>query len=179
MKVLLHNIRSVHNVASIARTSDCLGVAEIVLSGITPGPYDRFGMFRPQFVKVSLGAEQTVPFRRIDDVLIEIEALKRAGYSIYAVEQADKAGPYFDIQKHEFNFEKCVLIFGSETGGLPDEIMAAANKILEIPMRGLLVSQSRHPKNWKKGAGFGKESLNVAIAFAIVAAHMRWLGDID
>ena len=58
--VVLHNIRSVHNVGSIFRTADAAGVEKVYLSGITPTPLDRFGKIRPQFAKVALGAEKNV-----------------------------------------------------------------------------------------------------------------------
>ena len=42
--VLLHNIRSAHNVGSMFRTADALGVSTMFLTGYTPAPVDRFGM---------------------------------------------------------------------------------------------------------------------------------------
>jgi tRNA G18 (ribose-2'-O)-methylase SpoU len=41
--VLLHDIRSTHNVGSIFRTSDALGVNKIFISGYTPTPIDEYG----------------------------------------------------------------------------------------------------------------------------------------
>jgi len=58
--VVLHNIRSLHNVGSIFRTADAAGVKKIYLCGITPAPVDVFGKPRPQLTKVSLGAERYV-----------------------------------------------------------------------------------------------------------------------
>ena len=66
--ILLHDIRSVQNVASIFRLSECLGVNKIYLSGITPGPLDRFGRERDDFIKISLGAEKDVFWERVEDV---------------------------------------------------------------------------------------------------------------
>ena len=36
--VLLHNIRSAHNVGAIFRTADAAGVSKVYLSGYTPTP---------------------------------------------------------------------------------------------------------------------------------------------
>ena len=66
MVLLLHNIRSVQNVASIFRTADGVGVEKIYLCGITPGPLDRLGHSRGQFVKVSLGSEKSIPYDKFD-----------------------------------------------------------------------------------------------------------------
>jgi len=60
-------------------------------------------------------------------------------------------------------------VLGSEVGGLSPSILKECDKILEIPMRGVLERHKNHPKKNRKG----KESLNVAVAFAIVAFHIR------
>jgi tRNA G18 (ribose-2'-O)-methylase SpoU len=53
--IVLSDVRSVHNVGSIFRTADCLGVPCVILVGVTPAPLDRFGRARSDFAKVSLG----------------------------------------------------------------------------------------------------------------------------
>ena len=50
--LLLDNIRSVHNVGSIFRTADTLGIRTIYCLGTTPTPIDRFGRTRKDFAKV-------------------------------------------------------------------------------------------------------------------------------
>ena len=67
VSILLHNIRSVHNVGSIFRTADCAGVNSIILSGHTPTPLDRFGQPRGDIAKVALGAEKTVAWEYVAD----------------------------------------------------------------------------------------------------------------
>jgi len=75
--ILLHDIRSVQNVASIFRMAEVLGVNKIYLSGVTPGPLDRFGFERADFLKISLGTEKRVKWERIEgDVLEFIEKFK-------------------------------------------------------------------------------------------------------
>jgi tRNA G18 (ribose-2'-O)-methylase SpoU len=56
--VLLHDIRSTHNVGSIFRTADTLGVGKIYISGYTPTPLDKFSRPRKDIAKVALGAEK-------------------------------------------------------------------------------------------------------------------------
>ncbi len=58
--ILLHNIRSTHNVGSIFRTADASGVSKVYLSGYTPTPIDKFGRPRKDIAKVALGAEKNV-----------------------------------------------------------------------------------------------------------------------
>jgi len=156
MIVVLHNLRSLHNVGSIFRTADAAGAEKIYLCGITPEPMDRIGRFRPDLIKVSLGAEKTVAWdasaRSTRATLKLLERLKREGYKIFAVEQDKKSTPYFKLKVNSYK-SKVAFIFGNEVKGLPKAILKKADKILEIPMRGK------------------KESLNVAVAAGIILFH--------
>ena len=107
ISVILYNIRSVQNVGSIFRTADGAGARKIYLCGITPAPVDEFGRSRSQFVKVSLGAENTIewikpnletPFPNgskteeecVKETLQLIKKLKQEGYKILSVEKSEK-----------------------------------------------------------------------------------------
>ena len=73
--LLLNNIRSTHNVGSIFRTADAVGVKHVYISGYTPAPIDRFGRSRSDISKVSLGAENSVKWSVVDNVIIKIKEL--------------------------------------------------------------------------------------------------------
>ena len=154
--VVLHNVRSLHNVGSIFRTADGAGVKKIFLCGITPAPVDSFGKVRPQFAKVSLGAERYVKWEKAYAAGKTIKALKSEGYKIFAVEQNKKSVPYYRVKGQVSGVKKVALVLGNEVRGLPPSILKLADEILEIPMRGK------------------KESLNVAVAFGIVAYHLSF-----
>ena len=126
---------------------------KIYLCGITPGPVDKLGHSRAQFVKVSLGSEKNVPYEKKSSTLKLINELKKDGYQILAVEQARNSIPHY---KFKIRSKKIALILGSEVKGLSDAILKKSDKILEIPMEGK------------------KESLNVAIAFGIVAYALKY-----
>ena len=149
ISVICHGIRSVHNVGSIFRTADAAGVEKIYLCGITPNPRDRFGKIRPDFAKVSLGAEKSVAFESARTTEEAIAKLKADGWIILALEQSPNSIPYDQIQNSLLAPRALCLILGSEVLGLPSPILALADHIIEIPMRGK------------------KESLNVAVAFGI------------
>ena len=150
--VLLHNIRSLHNVGSIFRTADAAGVSKIYLCGITPTPLDRFGRPEKNLAKVSLGAEKYIPWEKVGAAQKMIEALKKEGFAILALEQSKKSIAYDKFRPGKN--EKIALILGNEVRGLPPSILKKCDKILEIPMRGR------------------KESLNVSVAFGIVAFEL-------
>ncbi|OGE14489.1 hypothetical protein A2111_00175 [Candidatus Daviesbacteria bacterium GWA1_38_6] len=167
MVVVLYNIRSVFNVGSIFRTTDGAGIEKIYLCGVTPTPLDKFGLVRSDFTKVSLGAEKSVEWEQKHSTVKLLDRLKKEGYLILAVEQDPKSVPYYEIRLPRPSIslrarndgreaDKICLVMGSEVNGLPKSILDKADKILEIPMKGK------------------KESLNVAIAFGIVAYHLMY-----
>lgn len=175
MVVLLYNIRSLHNVGSIFRTADAAGIKKLYLCGITPAPVDNFGKPRSQLTKVSLGAEKYVEYSSVHSATATaklLEKLKKEGYKIFAIEQSPKSIPYNKVKIRRTGKNKDLkicLVVGNEIKGLPLFILRRADKILEIPMKGTMVRQAHHPRR----TGRGKESLNVAVAFGIVAFSLR------
>lgn len=153
MVVILDNIRSLHNVGSIFRTADGAGVEKLYLCGITPGPLNRFKEVVPEIAKTALGAENTVAWEKADDTLGVIKQLKKRGYKIVAIEQDAKAVPYYQMKVSTFERSKVALVLGEEVKGLSSAILKKCDTIVEIPMRGT------------------KESLNVSVAFGVVAFH--------
>lgn len=164
---------------SIFRTADAVRIKKLYLCGITPAPVDAFGRPRQQLTKVSLGAEKTVEWdasaRSARATLQLLGGLKKQGYKILAVEQHKDAILYYKLKtsaKDGKAFNKIALILGSEVRGLPSSVLKKADKIIEIPMAGALVRQAHHPRRTRRG----KESLNVAVAFGIVAYGIKYKG---
>lgn len=163
---VLADIRSLHNVGSIFRTADGAGILKLYLCGITPTPYDRLGKLEPQFAKVALGAEKSVAWEHCGSITALLKRLKKDGYALYAIEQDERSMPYWSVNSKKLP-HKAALIIGSETKGISKAVLALADRILEIPMRGSLVRHAHHPRRTHAG----KESLNVSVAFGIVAYH--------
>lgn len=154
--LVLHNIRSVHNVGSIFRTADAAGVAKIYLTGYTPAPVDRFGRVRKDFAKVSLGAEQTVFWESVQNISSLLSRLKKEKAFLVAVEQS----PYSIHYKKVPRKQNTALLFGNEVHGLSPAILKKCDCVAEIPMRGTF-ARNRSPNDG------GKESLNIAVAAGI------------
>jgi 23S rRNA (guanosine2251-2'-O)-methyltransferase len=155
--LILHNIRSVHNVGSVFRTADGAGVSKIILSGYSPAPIDQFGNARQDFAKVSLGAEKTVPWEHAATFEEAVQKLKSAGYRIVALEQDARAVSVFEYAP---THPKLALVLGNEVGGITPEHLALCDDVVDIPMYGT------------------KESLNVSVAagiamFALLAPVRR------
>jgi len=154
MVVILHNVRSTHNVGSIFRTADAAGCEKIYLCGITPAPVDRFGRVNEKVSKVALGAERWIAWEKVGQIIRLIDKIKKEGYKIFAVEQSSRSLPYQKIKLLKKDLAKTAIVVGNEIKGLPPAILRRADKVLEIPMRGK------------------KESLNVAVAFGVVAFNL-------
>jgi tRNA G18 (ribose-2'-O)-methylase SpoU len=151
MIVILYNVRSLHNIGSILRTSDGAGIEKIYLCGYTSAPVDEFGASRSQIAKTALGAEHMVLWEKKRSTTALIDRLHKDGYQIFAVELDKKSVPYQKVRLSAKELERTVLVMGSEVKGLTPGILRRVDKILEIPMLGK------------------KESLNVSVAFGVVA----------
>lgn len=157
--VLLHDIRSTHNVGSMFRTADTLGVTQIFLSGCTPTPVDRFGRARGDIAKTALGAEKSVSWEYIGadiaDVKKFLKKLKQETHSRFiGIEQSKNSVDYKKVKIGKK--ENVLFVVGNEVEGIPPAILSLCDTIAEIPMHGT------------------KESLNVSVAFGV--ALFRMLG---
>ena len=151
ISVILHNIRSAQNVGSIFRTSDAAGVSRVYLAGYTPTPVDRFKRKNPKIAKAALGAEDSIPWEARADIFELINELKGEGVMVVAVEQHSNSVPYTEWHPPT----SVALILGNEVDGVPEDVLAACDAIIEIPMSG------------------SKESLNVSVAAGIALFHAR------
>lgn len=149
--LILHNIRSTHNVGSIFRTAEGLGVAEIILSGYTP--YPRLPDKDPrlphisekltaQIHKTALGAENLVPFRYVDGIATYLDMLNMP---LIALEQSSGSTPLPAFSPPD----ALALLLGEEVHGIPTDLLQRCDKTVEIPMCGK------------------KESFNVSVAAGI------------
>ena len=145
--LILHNIRSVHNVGSIFRTADTAGITKIILSGYTPTPVDRFNLPRKDLAKVALGAEKTIPWLQTKTFGAAVKLLKEENYFIAAIEQDKRSTPLFNFKAPKD--QPLALVLGNEVRGISPSSLKLCDAILEIPMRGK------------------KESLNVSVTAGI------------
>ncbi len=138
--VVLDNVRSMHNVGSVFRSSDAFLMEEIYLCGYTPQPPHR------DIHKTALGATETVAWRYCNNTIDAVHLLKEKGYKIFAIEQAEGS-----ISLDKFTFEgKIAIIFGNEVEGVDDIVMQLCDGCIEIPQYGT------------------KHSLNISVAAGIV-----------
>jgi len=143
--LVVNNVRSLYNVGALFRTADGAGLEKIWLCGITGIP--PAGMIS----KTALGAENRVPWEYQRHARDLLEDLRGKGYTIVHLEQTHKSIPYQDFQAAG----SICLVVGNEITGVSETLLKPQDIAIEIEMAGL------------------KNSLNVAVAFGVVAYHIR------
>jgi 23S rRNA (guanosine2251-2'-O)-methyltransferase len=155
--LIAHNLRSCHNVGSLLRTAEGLGVAKVMLTGYTPYPVEDGDTRLPhlaaklhrQIQKTALGAEESQPWEHYEDLESVLADLRAKGYVVAAVEQAPHA-----ISLPDYNPpQRIALLVGREVEGVESEVLEQMDAVLEIPMFGK------------------KESFNVVQAAAMTLYH--------
>jgi len=158
--VIAHDLRSTHNVGSLLRTCEGLGVAHIFFTGYTPYPRAAADERLPhiadkltrQIHKTALGAETLLPWSHETDLPQLLARLRANGYRLAALEQADTSIALPDFVPPS----KIALLLGREVEGVEPELLAVCDVTLEIPMDGR------------------KESFNVVQAAAMALYHCRF-----
>lgn len=148
--VVMDNIRSMHNVGSVFRTSDAFLISGICLCGFTPQPPHR------DIHKTALGATESVDWMYYEKTLDAIVALKNQGYQVYAIEQTEGS---ISLEKFKNNLHytyntPLAFVFGNEVEGVSDEVLKICDGAIEIPQYGV------------------KHSLNISVAAAIILWEM-------
>lgn len=140
--VILDEIRSLHNIGSVFRTSDAFRIESIYLCGITATPP------HPEMHKTALGAEYTVNWKYFENTLDAVNMLKTQGYIVYSIEQAEGS-----IMLDELELDvtkKYAIVMGNEVKGVQQEVIDNSDGCIEIPQYGT------------------KHSLNVSVTTGIV-----------
>lgn len=160
--VVAHNIRSSHNVGSLLRTADGLGVRHVYLTGYTPYPKTTDDKRLPhiskkstaQIAKTALGAEKLPIWSYREDIKSCLDELHKQGYTIVGLEQDERAQPITALLK---STDQIALLLGNEVDGILPELRELCDCIIELPMHGK------------------KESYNVSIAAAMALYHITQL----
>lgn len=140
--IVLDNVRSLHNVGSVFRSSDAFLAEAVYLCGITSVPP------HPEIHKTALGAEDSVEWRYFEDTITAVDDLKAKGYIVYAVEQAEGSIPLNQLRRGDA--DRIAVVLGHEVKGVQQAVIDRCDGCIEIPQFGT------------------KHSLNVSVAGGIV-----------
>lgn len=126
--IIADNVRSMHNIGSIFRTSDAFLVEKIYLCGITPTPPHR------EIQKTALGATESVDWQYAENTLDVINQLKKEGWTILALEQTTNSVMLDELKVEKG--EKIAIVLGNEVDGVNQEVINLCHKAVEIPQFG-------------------------------------------
>lgn len=140
--VVLDNVRSLHNVGSVFRTSDAYRVERIFLCGVTATPPSA------EIHKTALGAEDSVAWQYFEDTKEAVQLLHREGYTVLSIEQVEGSIALQTLQLEKE--KKYAIILGNEVKGVQQEVVNMSDGCIELPQYGT------------------KHSLNVSVTAGIV-----------
>jgi tRNA G18 (ribose-2'-O)-methylase SpoU len=140
--VVLDNVRSLHNVGSVFRTSDAFLIEKIILCGITSTPPNA------EIHKTALGAEYSVDWEYFEETTDAIHLLKNEGYYIYSIEQVENSVMLDKIQLDPDSQQKYAVVLGNEVHGVDQEVINLSDNCIEIPQFG-----TKHSLNVSVSAG--------------------------
>ena len=153
LTVVVDNVRSLHNVGSVFRTSDAFRVERVMLCGITATPP------HAEIHKTALGAEDVVCWEYFADTMDAVAKLSAEGYGVYAIEQVQGSIPLQDFVCE--SAKKYAVILGNEVKGVQQQVVDACDGSIEIPQFGT------------------KHSLNVSVTAGMViwefACKLGWV----
>lgn len=140
--VVLDEVRSLHNIGAVFRTSDAFLVNSIYLCGITATPP------HPEMHKTALGAEYTVDWKYFKNTEDAVNELYTMGYTVFAIEQCE-GSTMLDKLVLETD-KRYAVVLGNEVKGVKQEVVDMCDGCIEIPQFGT------------------KHSLNVSVTAGII-----------
>ena len=138
--VVLDEVRSLHNIGAVFRTSDAFLVNCIYLCGITATPP------HPEMHKTALGAEYTVDWKYFKRTQDAVNELHNEGYTVLAIEQC--AGSTLLDELVLEKDRKYAIVLGNEVKGVQQEVVDMCDGCIEIPQFG-----TKHSLNVSVTAG--------------------------
>ena len=141
LEIFLDNVDSSQNISAIIRSCDGVGVLNFYYA-------NREDKDTKIHKTITQGSHHWLYRERIDsNKKIEfLERKKREGFQVVVTHLNEKS-----ILYREVNYtKKCMIVMGNEHNGISSEVVALADKVVVIPMRGMA------------------QSLNVSVATALL-----------
>lgn len=149
--VCLCGVIDAENVGAIVRNCAAFGIRSLIIDAASSSPYLR------RAVRVSLGGIFALKVYQTDSVREALEELKQRRPSLQRI--ALETRPDATLLPAVAVSEECIICFGSEAKGIPEEILHAVDTVATIPMPAI-------------GEFDAVNSLNVASSTAIALYHL-------
>ena len=141
--VVLENVHDAHNASALLRSCDAFGVDSVALC-----------YTNQVFPEISRGVaaqvQKWLQIDRYDAVADCVDALHQLGLTVYATNLSDDAIDYLEVDWTQ----PSAVVLGNEHAGCSEQMLAAADARITIPMQGFV------------------ESLNVSVAGAVLLAEI-------
>lgn len=142
--VFLYAPQDFHNLCLLTRTLEVFGQRQCYVFDSARLIRERYGRYRTRELRaVSAGAFEKIEWLRVEEPL---RFFTENGTRVVAMVASETARP---LSEHRFSGNE-VLLFGSESRGLPADVVASVGASVTIPQRG------------------ETQSLNLAVALGIV-----------
>lgn len=139
----LDNIQDPANLGAILRTAEALGIGGVIT-------YNCCDIYNPKTLRASMGGVLRAQSIATDNLEALLLKLKNEGYKIYSTVPSSNAKAISEI---DFDC-KAICVIGNEANGVKENIKAASDELITIPMLG------------------NAESLNAGVAAAITMWEM-------
>ena len=142
--VILDDVMDPGNLGTIFRISEAMGFNNIILSENTCDPYNT------KAIRASMSSIFRLNIYRSKNLIDDIIKLKKLDYTIYGTILKDSS----DYLNNKFE-NRFALILGNEANGINKDLYDLIDKRIKINMSGKI------------------ESLNVAVAYAIISSEVK------
>lgn len=122
--ILCDGVEDVHNLGSILRVAECAGADGVVITKAGCAPVNE------SVIRISAGAAEHVKVARVSNLRVAIDALKKNGYWLYALEAGEE-----DIYSQNFT-GNVALVIGGEDCGVRKITRSLCDKIVSLPLKG-------------------------------------------
>lgn len=130
--IILDNVLDTYNIGSVFRLADAVSASKVYLCAGSETPPNH------RIKKASINTTEWVSWEYKPTALEAVESLRKevAGIQIIAVELDDRSVPYDTV---DYSFPVAIVV-GHETDGVSEDVMKAADHIVELPMWGVNIS---------------------------------------
>lgn len=131
--VVIEDVRDPHNAAAVFRSCEAFGFQQVYLI------FEQEKPFTPRRLghATSASANKWLSFQTFDSTHACLSQLRAEGYEILATALEDRAESVFEAS---FLQPRLALLLGNEHRGLSPQALAMADRVLAIPMAGMIQS---------------------------------------
>ena len=128
--VVAHEMADPGNAGALIRVADAVGARGVALSDRSVDPTN------PKCVRASAGSLFHLPVVPAGGTVEAIGELRAGGYRTLAADVTPESIDLFTAEREALVAGRVAWVFGNEAHGLPDEVLAAVDHVVRIPILG-------------------------------------------